>query len=57
MSRTSKLRSRAALSKRTKGQHKGEDKRRKGSAPHQQSKPDWAIPKSQKGKGRNRVVT
>jgi hypothetical protein len=45
----------AALSKRTKGQHAGEDKREKPKCPHQQPSADWMKPKSKKGKGKNQA--
>ena len=57
MSRTSKIARKARLSKQTKGQHAGADKRAKPKCPHQQPAPDWLVHKSSKGKGKNRVGT
>jgi|WetSurMetagenome_2_1015567.scaffolds.fasta_scaffold1222064_2 hypothetical protein len=56
MSSTSKHQRKASLSKRTKGQHAGEDKGKKSPYPHHQPKPDWVIAKSKKGKGQNKVA-
>ena len=48
MSKTAKRARSAALSKRTKGDHAGEDKREKPKCPHQQPAPNWCTVKLKK---------
>lgn len=48
MSKTAKRARSAALSKQTKGAHKGEDKREKSPFPHMQLSPNWCTVKLKK---------
>lgn len=56
MSRTSKLLHKAKLSKQSKGSTAGRDDSKQSPVPSKQPKASWMKPKSDKGKGRNKVT-